>query len=68
MFEDERDEWVVVLQGCAKIEVDAEVHKLKKGDTLYSISRDLQIDVGRLMKSNNLTSSNIYIGESLIVK
>jgi cupin 2 domain-containing protein len=35
VFEDERDEWVVVLQGCAKIEVDAVVHKLKKGDTLF---------------------------------
>jgi cupin 2 domain-containing protein len=29
------DEWVVVLQGCAKIEMDGVVHKLKKGDTLF---------------------------------
>ena len=28
------DEWVVVLQGCAKIEMNGIVHKLKKGDTL----------------------------------
>ena len=41
---------------------------VKKGDTLYSIARDLQIDIYRLMKQNNLKSSNIYIGESLIVK
>ena len=41
---------------------------VKKGDTLYSIARDLNTDVGRLMRKNNLTSSNIYIGESLIVQ
>ena len=29
------DEWVVVLQGCAKIEMDGLTHKLKKGDTLF---------------------------------
>ena len=41
---------------------------VKKGDTLYSIARDLHIDIYRLMQENNLKSSNIYIGESLIVK
>jgi len=41
---------------------------VKKGDTLYSIARDLHIDIYRLMTENNLKSSNIYIGESLIVK
>ncbi|NPA59313.1 MAG: cupin domain-containing protein [Epsilonproteobacteria bacterium] len=34
-FVQDCDEWVVVLQGCAKIELDAVVHKLKKGDTLF---------------------------------
>ena len=34
-FVQECDEWVVVLQGCAKIVMDKEVHKLKKGDTLF---------------------------------
>ncbi|SFV50202.1 Uncharacterized conserved protein [hydrothermal vent metagenome] len=29
------DEWVVVLQGCAKIMMDGEAYKLKKGDTLF---------------------------------
>ena len=29
------DEWVVVLQGCAKLELDGIVHKLKKGDSLF---------------------------------
>jgi cupin 2 domain-containing protein len=34
-FTQECDEWVVVLQGCAKIEMNGVVHKLKKGDTLF---------------------------------
>ena len=29
------DEWVVVLEGCAKIEIDGIIHKLKKGDSLF---------------------------------
>ena len=34
-FKQECDEWVVVLQGCAKIEMDGIIHKLKKGETLF---------------------------------
>jgi cupin 2 domain-containing protein len=29
------DEWVVVLQGCAKIEMDGVVYKMHKGDSLF---------------------------------
>jgi len=35
IFEQDVDEWVVVLQGCAKIMIDGEVHKLQKGDNLF---------------------------------
>jgi membrane-bound lytic murein transglycosylase D len=41
---------------------------VKKGDTLFSIARNFNIDVKILMELNNLQSSKIYIGESLIVK
>jgi len=34
-FTQQCDEWVVVLQGCAKIEMDGMIHKLKKGNTLF---------------------------------
>jgi cupin 2 domain-containing protein len=34
-FTQECDEWVVVLEGCAKLEMDGIIHKLKKGDTLF---------------------------------
>ena len=29
------DEWVVVLKGCAKLEINGIVHKLKAGDNLF---------------------------------
>ena len=35
IFQQDCDEWVVVLQGCAKIAMDGVIHKLKKGDTLF---------------------------------
>ena len=34
-FISDKDEWVVLLQGCAKIEMNSNIHKLKKGDTLF---------------------------------
>ena len=35
IFKQECDEWVVVLQGCAKIEMEGKLYKLHKGDTLF---------------------------------
>jgi len=35
IFMQDEDEWVVILQGCAKIEMDGKMHKLKKGDSLF---------------------------------
>jgi cupin 2 domain-containing protein len=34
-FKQDCDEWVVVLSGCAKLEIDGVVYKLKKGDSLF---------------------------------
>ncbi|MBA1433182.1 MAG: cupin domain-containing protein [Epsilonproteobacteria bacterium] len=34
-FIEARDEWVVVLKGCAKLEINGIVHKLKSGDLLF---------------------------------
>jgi len=34
-FISDKDEWVVLLQGCAKIEMGDTTYKLKKGDTLF---------------------------------
>jgi len=34
-FQQQCDEWVVVLQGCVKIEMDGIIYKLTKGDSLF---------------------------------
>ena len=34
-FHSNKDEWVIILQGCAKLELDGVIHKLKKGDNLF---------------------------------
>jgi len=31
-FVSQKDEWVIVLKGCAKLEINGIVHKLKTGD------------------------------------
>ena len=38
-FEQDKDEWVVVLQGCAKIEMNDKIYKLQKGDNLFIPSK-----------------------------
>jgi cupin 2 domain-containing protein len=35
VFIQDRDEWVIVLKGCAKLEIDGIVHKLKAGDNIF---------------------------------
>ncbi|MDG1396926.1 MAG: glucosaminidase domain-containing protein [Polaribacter sp.] len=44
------------------------IYKVKKGDTLYSISRKLGVSVATLKKLNKLNSNTISIGQQLIIK
>ena len=41
---------------------------VKKGDTLYSISRKLNISVDTLKSLNKLNSNDIYVGQQLILE
>jgi len=34
-FESNKNEFVLLLKGCAKIEINGEIKKLKSGDTLF---------------------------------
>ena len=43
-------------------------YEVKKGDTLYSISRKFKISVAKLKASNNLGDNTIAIGQRLVVK
>ena len=49
-------------------EVESEnIYIVKKGDSLYSISKIYGISVDELKKANNLTSNNLSIGQTLII-
>lgn len=45
-----------------------EVITIKKGDTLYSLSKKHDVSISELKKMNNLTSSKIIAGEKLIIR
>lgn len=57
------------LQGSSEEkEVESEnIYIVKKGDSLYSISKIYGISVDELKKANNLTSNNLSIGQTLII-
>ena len=48
--------------------VGSDYYVVKKGDTLWSIARAYGLTVETLKSLNNLTSNNLTIGDSLIVK
>ncbi len=48
--------------------VKASYYKVKKGDTLYSISRKFNISVANLKAINNLEDNIISVGQKLLVK
>lgn len=45
-----------------------DIYTVKKGDTLYSISKNQNIPIDTIIKLNNLTSSNLEIGQQLKLK
>lgn len=45
----------------------ARVHKVQKGDTLYSISKKYDLSLSLLKKLNGLSTNNINIGDQLVV-
>ena len=48
--------------------IDVESYEVKKGDTLYSISKKFNVLVEDLKQKNNLADFSISIGQKLIVK
>mgnify|MGYP003624493320 CR=1 FL=1 len=49
-------------------EYEYSTHTVQKGDTLYSISRAYFVSVDELMKINKMNSSNLSIGQKVVVK
>ncbi|WP_435414652.1 glucosaminidase domain-containing protein [Polaribacter aestuariivivens] len=48
--------------------MDDNYYEVKKGDTLYSISRRFKISVAELKEINNLTDNIISVGQKLLIK
>ncbi len=49
-------------------EYNYSTHTVQKGDTLYSISKAYFVSVDDLMKINNMNSSNLSVGQKVVVK
>ena len=47
--------------------LSAATHKVKKGDTLRSISTKYELSVGKLKSLNGLTSNKLRLGQTLVV-
>lgn len=47
---------------------DQEVYRVKKGDTLYSLSRKYGVSVEAIKERNGLTGNNIQVGQELYFK
>jgi flagellum-specific peptidoglycan hydrolase FlgJ len=52
----------------AKEKDNSTIHSVKKGDTLYSISKKYNISIEKLKKLNDLNSINLNIGQKLKVQ
>lgn len=57
-----------VLDYKGYIPEDVDYYIVKKGDSLYSIAKKYGTTVDKLKSLNNLTSNNLAIGQSLLVK
>jgi flagellum-specific peptidoglycan hydrolase FlgJ len=48
--------------------IDANTYVVQKGDSLYSLSRKFKVSVAQLKKANDLTSSDIQVGQRLRIQ
>jgi len=65
------DKKIRVLNKAEKLKTKAVrkiTYKVKKGDTLYAISKKYKVEVADLRKANNLSDNRIAIGQKLVIK
>lgn len=47
--------------------IDHQIHQVKKGDTLYSISKKYKVDLQLLIQENKIENNTIFLGQNLII-
>ena len=56
----------IYCQGIKEVfDTEKNQYVVKKGHTLYSISKKYKVSIDQLIKKNNLKSNNISIGQKL---
>jgi LysM repeat protein len=56
------------IAGNTPKQFESKVHIVKKGDTLYSISRRYFISVEEIKRMNKMNNNNLAIGQEITVK
>lgn len=57
----------ILLITFPSLAVAAKIHTVKKNDTLYSLAKKYHVSVQDLKDTNNLVSSNLALGDKLVV-
>lgn len=53
---------------AVKVDTNASTYKVKSGDTIWALSVKYGVPVQKLIEWNNLSSSSIYVGQTIAVK
>ena len=64
---DKKDAQEIMVQRAKAPPSNESIYVVQKGDTLYSIARELKIDLNVLKRKNNLKDNTIYLGQELIL-
>ncbi|MBH46329.1 MAG: N-acetylmuramidase [Flavobacteriaceae bacterium] len=46
---------------------ESRVHRVEKGDTLYSISKKYRVEVEHIVQANTIEANTIFVGQNLII-
>lgn len=64
---DKKEAQEIMVQNTKAPSSNESVYVVQQGDTLYSIARELKIDLNVLKRKNNLKDNTIYLGQELIL-
>ncbi len=65
---DSKHQEAMVTRDEVVVDNTSKIHLVKKGETLYAISRKYNISVAQIMQLNKMKNSNLAIGQKLLVK